>query len=648
MKKKYESDFTKNKIVKINKMKAGAVSTVDDYDFNDPNVKGFFLENCKYINNYKQKQTSFKVLYKKMHTLGLILFGVNLEIIDSSYYLPYIYYLFKDNVKFKKIETSYYGFNFKNVTFEELSKQKFENKSYINLLFEFLSDPKKHNIEFSLSRNDEFNKLLFKLSQKITEQQISQQMPQQISQQMPQQMSQQMPQQMPQPYQQPYQQSYQQSYQQQMPQNKIEDLMKESNTLFKFQNKILRNPFPTNQNKDDIRDMIKLQEKLKKNIGNELKKINSSPGSGNIQKQFQEQQKKKLQEKFDNLIKRELEIKSFKNKKGIFNIENETDEYICDDPTKEVLVKSNGNIFFGYDEYLILKTLNGLYKFYYKYSYRKREFYELKTTLDEKSKFRIKKNGELKQEKIDISLIPTYDILCLNLAVEKLPKLPNIIELQKKLTERIDKAKENISKTGEAFFKLDNSNFQKEERKEKIKFLNKNSQQKKITNISHKNFGKVKKRRVTEKTYIFFGAGRTTINVNRNTLDNFGFVCFRDDDKVFYYEKGKLNEKKPLYNFPFIYPLEDLISFILLRRMIIHDNNFADIIYKEAQRTIKALKTIKFTEKITKNKNPNNWQTNRSSNNRLVPTNTYLKNRQQISVLPTSSNKSLLLLGKSF
>jgi hypothetical protein len=613
MKKKYESDFTKNKIVKTNKMKAGAVSPGDDYDFNVLGVKRFFLETCKYININPEEKISFKVLYKKMHTLGLILFGVNLEIIGSSYYLPYIYYLYKDNVKFKKIETLTEPFTFKNVTFEDISNEKFEGKSYINLLFEFLSDPQKHNIS-SIIRNDIFNKLLIKLSEKITEQQmlqqIQQQMLQQIQQQMPQQMQQQIQQQMP------------QQMQQQMQQQKIEDLIKESNTLFKFQNKILSNPFPTNQNKDDIRDMIKLQEQLKKNIGNELEKIKSSPFSGNLQKKLQKNQENKLQAKLLKLINREKEIKSFKNKKRIFNIENETDEYICDDPTKEVLVKSNRNIFFGYDENLFIKAKNGSYKFYYKYSYRNGKFMQLTKN----------QNEILEEKEINIDLIPTYDILCLYFAVKDLPP-----ELVIKLNSRINKTKENISKTAEAFFKLDDSNFIKEERKETGRNLIKTYQQRKITNIRHKNFGKVKKRRVTEKTYIFFGAGQPTVNVNRDTESNFRFVCFRDDDKVFYYEKGNLNEKKPLYNFPFIYPLEDLIAFILLRRMITSDNNFADIIFKEAQRTIKDLKTIKFTEKITKNKNPSNWQTNRSPNNRLIPTKEYLEERT--SLLPKSNSK---------
>jgi len=597
MKKKYESDFIKNKIVKINKMKAGA----DDYEFNVPTVKNFFLEKCGYININPQEK-KFKVLYKKMHTLGLILFGVNLEYINNYNYLPYIYYLYKDNVKFKKIKKLEFGFTFTNITFEELLAEKFDSRSYTNLLFESLSDPKNHNWLSSNPRNDEFNKLLIKLSEKITEQQMQQP----YQQQMPLQMQQQIPLQMP-------------------IFSKIKELEDELQALNKFQKEKLGKLNLTNLNKNDIRELTIQTKQLKTKIEEELKKEFLS-----------NQEKKYLNTKLQELSIKQQELKSFKNKKGIFNIDNITDIYICDDPTIEVLIKANGNIFFGYNQYLILKTSDGLFKLYYKYSYRNNDFYELKTTLDEKSKYGIKKDGELKEEKINFNLIPIYDILCLNLAVKN---LPNRRELQEKLKERIDKAKENISKTGEAFFKLDDSNFEKEKRQ--LKVSQATPQQKKITNVNHTNFGKVKKRRVTGKTYIFFGAGQTTVNMERHILSNFGFVCFREDDKVFYYEKGKLNEKKLLYNFPYIYPLEDLISFILLRRMITADNNFADDIYREAQRTIKVLKTIKFTEKITIHENPNNWRT--SHNSRLIPTKNYFNKRmaetpksQQTSILPIS------------
>jgi hypothetical protein len=620
MKKKYESNFTKintskksigNKIVKINKMKGGA----DDYNFNEPNFKQFFLNKCKYINT-NITEGNFKVLYRKMYKLSIILFGVNLELINSSYYLPYIYYLYNDTIKFKKIEKKANGFTFTDITFEDLSNVRFVLDSYTSLLFDFLSDPAKHNIFYN-NRNEDFYNLLTKLNEKMI-QQMQQQYPRQMQQQMQPRVQQLYPQQMP--------QQMQQSYQQQQIPQKIKQLTEEFNTLIKYQNKILSNPFPTNQNKDDIREMTKLQQQLKENIKKELEII-SDPIIKNI-----------LQNQLQQLTNRELQIKLFKNKQGIFNIIDKTDIYICDDPTIEVLIKSNGNIFFGYNQNLILKTSDGLYKFYYKYSYLNRNFFELKTNLEEKNQYKIKIDGQLEEKEIDISLIPTYDILCLYFATKD---LPNRRELQQNLQKRIDEAKANISKTGEAFFKLDHSNFDKEAIIPKIQ--NPTLEKNKITNVKHKNFGKVKKRRVTEKTYIFFGTKTTNSNL-RHVSPSFSYVCFREDNNVYFIEKSKLNEKKSLYNFPYIYPLEDLISFILLRRMITPDTNFADKIYAEAQRTIKTLKTIKFTEKITKNKNPGNWQYGK--NNRLYPKAEYYEKReeetkklQQTSVLPRSSSE---------
>lgn len=638
-------DFTKKSI--INKMKAGAYASADDYNFNTPEFRKTFLQLCKYINVNAPRQ-EFKVFYKKINTLSLILFGVNLEIINGSYYLPYIYYLYKDTVKFKKININQMGaFNFEDVTFEQLMREKLNGETYTSLLFDFISNPERNNI-ISNKKNITFENLLKKLNEKIIENhQKFLEMPQQYQQQ---QMQPQVQQSYQQPYQrqiqsqvqqsyqrqiqpqvqqlyqpqmqpqiqQPYQREMQQLYPQQMQQSyhqqqipqKIKQLTEEFNTLIKYQNKILSNPFPTNKNKDDIREMTIHQQQLKENIKKELEII-SDPIIKNI-----------LQNQLQQLTNRERQIKLFKNKKGIFNITDKTDIYICDDPTIEVLIKSDGNIFFGYNQNLILKTSDGLYKFYYKYSYRNGKFFELKTNLEEKE--------------IVISLIPTYDILCLYFATKD---LPNRRELQQNLQKRIDEAKANISKTGEAFFKLDHSNFDKEDITPKIQ--NPTLEQNKITNVKHKNFGKVKKRRVTEKTYIFFGTKTTNSNL-RHVSPWFSYVCFREDNNVYFIEKSKLNEKKLLYNFPYIYPLEDLISFILLRRMITGDTKFADIIYSEALRTIKTLKTIKLTEKITKNKNPGNWEYGK--NNRLKPKAEYYKKReeetkklQQTALLPRSS-----------
>jgi hypothetical protein len=316
------------------------------------------------------------------------------------------------------------------------------------------------------------------------------------------------------------------------------------------------------------------------------------------------------------------QIENIQNKQ-IFNITkqnltNKYSSYRCEDPSLEVKIQDN-QIFFGYDENLFIKAQNGSYKFYYKYSYRNGKFMQLtknqNQTLEEK-------------EIVDINLIPTYDILRLYFAVKD---LVNRTELVNKLNLRINIAKENISKTAEAFFKLGNSNFDKEKLNQQTKNTT-NIEHKKITNIKHKNFGKVKKRRVTEKTYIFFGVRQQPNNI-RNRESKFGFVCFREDDKVFYYEKGKLNEKKPLYEFPFIFPLEDLISFILLRRMITNDQKFADQIYNEATARIKFLKTQKIADKMLVKQFPEEYQSFQGQ-----PLRATQQSEQQTSLLPRSKN----------
>ena len=111
------------------------------------------------------------------------------------------------------------------------------------------------------------------------------------------------------------------------------------------------------------------------------------------------------------------------------------------------------------------------------------------------------------------------------------------------------------------------------------------------------------------KTYIFFGttgAYNTKIGERESSIW-FDYVCFREDDKVFYYAKSDLNKKIPLYNFPFIFPLEDLIVFILLRRIIIADKKFADEIYNEATLRIKFLKKQKIADKMLINQYPGNY-----------------------------------------
>ena len=200
-----------------------------------------------------------------------------------------------------------------------------------------------------------------------------------------------------------------------------------------------------------------------------------------------------------------------------------------------------------------------------------------------------------------------------------------------KLNERITIAKKNISKTAQKIFLLTNSNFEKESKENNSNNPN-NPNKKNITNSHYKNFGKVKRKRLGT-TYIFFGAKITESTNNRSSSQNFLYVCFEDKDKVFYYVKNKLNERKDLFEFPYIYPLEDLISFILLRRLITEDNIFAKIIYEEAK------KRIKFLKKIIKNKNPYNYQVTpliQSKNLNKKPNIHLLKGPNSHTLIPTS------------
>ena len=545
------------------KMKAGAPINI----LNNSIFKRVFLQKCAYISNGKNGN-NFKVIYRKvLEDIDLILFGQNLLDYQSKYYLPYIYYLENEHVKFKQISIVGDSFTFQDITFEKLQeiyiKSGNQNKNLIELLFEkisTLSQNKGFSSGFSSEKNDIFWKLVNQLNRKIRMQQ--QYSPQQYP---PQQYP---PQQYP-PQQYPPQQYPPQQYppQQYPPQSQS-------------QSKIVINP--TNANKIKLQKLTQIQETLEKSIRNELQKKQIF----NITKQ---------------------------------NLTNKYSFYRCEDPSLEVNIQDN-KIFFGYDENLFIESQDGSYKFYYKYSYHNGKFMQLTKNQNQ--------NQTLEEKEIvDINLIPTYDILRLYFAVKD---LPNRTELVNKLKLRINKAKDNISKTAEAFFNLGNSNFDKEIRNSKI--TNTTLEQKKITNIKQKNFGKVKKRRMTEKTYIFFGARQLPGNI-RNHESKFGFVCFREDDKVFYYEKGKLNEKKPLSNFPFIYPLEDLIAFILLRRMITNDQKFADQIYNEATARIKFLKTQKIADKMLVKQFPEEYQSFQGQ-----PLRATQQSQQQISLLPRSKN----------
>ena len=224
--------------------------------------------------------------------------------------------------------------------------------------------------------------------------------------------------------------------------------------------------------------------------------------------------------------------------------------YICENPAEEVKTNNDGSILFGYDENLLVKSQDGSSKFYYKYSYHNNKFYVLEKN----------SNETLEEKEISVENLPIYDTLCLYNSV---PSLSQILQ------QRIDVAKKNISKIGEKFTKLDESNF------------NKNN---------NKNFGKIKKRRLTDKTYIFFGSKKPESKLL--------YVCFREDEKVFYYSRTDLNAKRPLTELSDIDALKDLISFILLRQISNNNKEFADIILQEAKATIKFWKTQQLSKKM--------------------------------------------------
>jgi hypothetical protein len=160
---------------------------------------------------------------------------------------------------------------------------------------------------------------------------------------------------------------------------------------------------------------------------------------------------------------------------------------------------------------------------------------------------------------IDISNIPLYDLLCLL----EFTKMNNIGDLSKLIIANINFRKQNglftISLSDHKFSKLENSNYNK----------------KRPTNI-----GKIKKQDLT-KTYYFFG---------ENTPNNFKYACYRLDDKIFYFEIGNNMKKLLLEELKDREALQELKSFIILRRLDKNDPNFGDKIYPKVSEIIRKLK----------------------------------------------------------
>lgn len=243
--------------------------------------------------------------------------------------------------------------------------------------------------------------------------------------------------------------------------------------------------------------------------------------------------------------------------------------YICpigESSIQEFKVSYYG-IFFGFDIDL-LKTQPPPVKLYYKYSYRGEIFYQLVKD----------QNGKLDEKKIPISDVSYYDLLCLY-EFAKDAKDKNS-DLYKKLLEKIisyRNPKITISLSKDEFNPLENKNFNK--KKARV----------------NSNIGKTKKT-YGRKTYYFFA--KNTENKNR-----YKYACYRDGAEVFYFEIGKTNERNKLMDLQDKEALEDLKSFIILRRMKNPgDPKFGEEVIKKATQRIGELKFKEIREKPTQSK----------------------------------------------
>ena len=249
--------------------------------------------------------------------------------------------------------------------------------------------------------------------------------------------------------------------------------------------------------------------------------------------------------------------------------------YICliNNPIEEFKVYSSYEIFFGFDIKLLKTSPPLLPTFYYKYSYRNGGFYQLISE---------------SQHLIHISQIPLYDLLCLyEFAKSKVKNLNNSNNIIfKKLCNDISKYKNEyeqqnpiitISFSDDLFTTLDNKSFNK--KKERY-----------TTNI-----GKTKKMD-GRKTYYFFG--KNTQNSNK-----YRYACYRDGTEVYYFEIDNIKEKKNLMHLQDRSALEDLKTFIILRRMKKNpqDTGFGKEVYEEASKRIGQLKFQEIQNKINPN-----------------------------------------------
>jgi hypothetical protein len=243
-------------------------------------------------------------------------------------------------------------------------------------------------------------------------------------------------------------------------------------------------------------------------------------------------------------------VKIFQKKPAINNSEKELLKfYICPiENFAEVRQNAYFQILFGFDPELFTQN-NGSSRLYYKYIYiGNNTFREL-----------LKNDRGYFDISIDISNIPLYDLLCLM----EFAKMNNIGDLLSLVVSNINFRKQNglftISLSDYPFDKLKNSNFNK----------------KRNTNV-----GKTKKQDLT-KTYYFFG---------KYTPNNFKYACYRFGDQVFYFERNDKKNKKLLEELKDREALQELKSFIILRRFEKRDQEFGNIVYQKADELIRKLK----------------------------------------------------------
>ena len=299
---------------------------------NELKFKDIFLNDCKYTDIIDK---NFKVLYKKIDNLYLVLFGVDVVNINKNNYLPYIYYLDKNYVKFKQIKKNFFGsgFNLENKTFEEISKIKLGNDSYTTLLL--------NSLKSTNTTNNTLKQKLENLKQKL-QNKILPQLPQQ-EQFPPKEEKSQFPQNQKKQLNQLQQQEEQLIEIQQQIQEKTPQMLSQLK-INELKERLQR----IKSNKSN--NLIQEKAKLESNILNELEKIKTNPENKNIKKQIKDLQIENLQELQKQL--KDLEIKNLQELQNPLNFLTNSkkpdnfQDYICEDPSIEVKFESIDEIFF--------------------------------------------------------------------------------------------------------------------------------------------------------------------------------------------------------------------------------------------------------------------------------------------------------------